>query len=235
MSKQEIISGLKNAIARGESIQKASQSFINAGYNPAEVQQAASEINIGIASKIPSPSQSQQQNNSNVPTPTPIPSSTITDNSNIKKPGFFSKIKSLFKENVVDYREEGKNKTYFLKKNPETKAYTFMTEHYKLIKVLEKYPSLRGIIEKIQKDKNIKLAILFGSYAKHKAKKESDIDIYIETKNRKIKEDLERIDSELSVKIGDYDTKNLLIKEIEKNHIVIKGVETYYQKNKFFD
>ena len=154
---------------------------------------------------------------------------------NINHMTILRKIKSLFKENVVDYREEGKNKTYFLKKNPETKAYTFMTEHYKLIKVLEKYPSLRGIIEKIQKDKNIKLAILFGSYAKHKAKKESDIDIYIETKNRKIKEDLERIDSELSVKIGDYDTKNLLIKEIEKNHIVIKGVETYYQKNKFFD
>jgi len=145
------------------------------------------------------------------------------------------KMKTLFKENIVDYREEGKNKVYFLKKNPEAKATVFMAEHYKLIKTLEKYPQLRNIIEKIQQEKNIKLAILFGSYAKHNAKKNSDIDIYISTKNRKIKQDLERIDSKLSIKIGIYDRNNLLIKEIEKNHAIIKGVETYYKKNKFFE
>jgi predicted nucleotidyltransferase len=145
------------------------------------------------------------------------------------------KIKKLAKENVVDYKEEGKNKTYFLKKTIEAKNYVFSAENYMLNKVLKKYPNLRGIIEKIQKDKRIKLAILFGSYAKELAKPDSDIDIYLETKNKKIKEEISLINSKISVKIGKYDKFNLLIKEIEKNHVIIKGVEIYYEKNKFFE
>lgn len=39
--REEIVAGLKNAIARGSSIEQATQSFINAGYNPSEVSEAA--------------------------------------------------------------------------------------------------------------------------------------------------------------------------------------------------
>jgi len=145
------------------------------------------------------------------------------------------KLNELFEENVVDYTKEGKNKVYFLKKTAETRAYIFMSENYKLIKILEKYNYLRKIIEKIQKNKKIRLAIIFGSYAKGTTKKDSDIDIYVETTNRKIKQELEAIDSKLSIKIGRYKKTNILIKEIEKNHVIIKGVENYYEKNRFFD
>ena len=78
------------------------------------------------------------------------------------------------------------------------------------------------------------MAILFGSYAKGIAKKDSDIDIYIETENRKIKEELSIIDSKLSIKIGKFDTSSLLIREIVKNHVILKGIEEYYAKNKIF-
>ena len=61
------------------------------------------------------------------------------------------------------------------------------------------------------------------------------MDIYIDTKNSRLKDDIELIDSKISVKIGDYNKDSLLIKEIEKNHVIIKGVEIYYEKNKFFD
>src|SRR4030042_4978268 len=142
------------------------------------------------------------------------------------------KIKKLAKENVVDYKEEGKNKTYFLKKTVEAKNYVFSAENYKLNKLLKKYPALRRIVEKIQKNKKIKLAILFGSYAKGIAKHESDIDIYIDTADKKIKEEISLIYLRLSIKIGKYNKSNLLIKEIEKNHVIIKGVEQYYEKNK---
>ncbi|HLC56891.1 MAG TPA: nucleotidyltransferase domain-containing protein [Candidatus Nanoarchaeia archaeon] len=145
------------------------------------------------------------------------------------------KIKELYKENIVDYKREGKNNKYFLKKTIEAKSFAFSAENYKLNKLLKKYPSLRRIIEKIQTNKDIKLAILFGSYAKEIAKVNSDIDVYIETDSKKIREDINSIDSKLSVKIGKYDKSNLLIKEIEKNHVVIKGIEAYYEKNKFFE
>ena len=145
------------------------------------------------------------------------------------------KIKELYKENIVDYKREGKNNKYFLKKTIEAKSFAFSAENYKLNKLLKKYPSLRRIIEKIQTNKDIKLAILFGSYAKEIAKVNSDIDVYIETDSKKIREDINSIDSKLSVKIGKYDKSNLLIKEIEKNHVVIKGIEAYYEKNKFVE
>jgi len=145
------------------------------------------------------------------------------------------KIKELAKENAVDFKEEGRNKVYFLKHTIESKNYVFSAENYKLNKLLKKYPILRSVIEKIQNDKRIKLAVLFGSYAKGIAKLESDIDIYIDTANKTIKGELSLINSKLSIKIGDYNKSNLLIREIEKNHVILKGVEEYYEKNKFFE
>ncbi len=145
------------------------------------------------------------------------------------------KINALRGENIVDFREEGKNKVFFLKKTDEARAYLIISENYKLLKLLKKYSSLKGVVNKIQKTGRIKMAILFGSYAKGTATRDSDIDIYIDTKNRMLKKELENLDSKLSVKTGPYDKNSLLIKEIEKNHVIIKGAELFYEKNKFFD
>ena len=145
------------------------------------------------------------------------------------------RIKELFKENVVDYKEEGKNKVYFLKKNAESRSYAFMAENYKLARMIKKYPELRRIVEVIHQTRKIRLAVLFGSYAKGIAKPESDIDVYIETMSNELKKNIERINAKLSVKIGRYDKSSLLIKEIEKNHVILKGIEEYYEKNKFFE
>lgn len=144
------------------------------------------------------------------------------------------KMKELAKENVVDYKEEGKNKKYFLKGTIEAKGYVFSSESYKLNNALRKYPYLRVIVEKIQRDNRIKLAVLFGSYAKGTANPSSDIDVYIETADKRIKEEVCLVNSKLSVKIGRYDRSSLLAREIEKNHVIIKGVERYYEKTKFF-
>src|SRR3989338_8380943 len=128
------------------------------------------------------------------------------------------KIYDLYDRNIVDYREEGRNKVFFLKKTLEAKEFVYTVEIDKLLSILHKYPLLLRIVEKIKKEKKISLALFFGSYAKGIAHNDSDIDIYIMTKDRKIKETLENFDSRIRVKTGAYDTQNLLIKEIEKNH-----------------
>ena len=143
-------------------------------------------------------------------------------------------LKLLRLQNVLDYREEGKNKVYFFKTGAEARAAINMAEQYNLTQTLEKYPGLRLLIEEIQKDQKIKLAILFGSYAKGLAKERSDIDIYIESEDQSIKQKLKILDARASVKLGKYDVNNLLIKEIDKNHVIIKGVEEYYEKQKLF-
>lgn len=140
------------------------------------------------------------------------------------------RIQKLEQENVVDFRQEGKNKVYFLKKSIEAQKYIFMSEHYKFLRIIKKYPVLKNIFQKIKSNNKLKLAILFGSYAKELAHKESDIDIYIETSSEKLKKEIKQINTKINVKIGKYDRSNNLVKEIEKNHVIIKGVEKYYAK-----
>ena len=52
MTKEEVAAGLKNAIEKGESLEKAKQSFINAGYNISEVQSAAEMLG-GVLTEYP--------------------------------------------------------------------------------------------------------------------------------------------------------------------------------------
>ena len=145
------------------------------------------------------------------------------------------KMNKLVKNNSVDFQQEGKNKVYFLKNNIEAQEYVYMAEHYNLLKTLTNYPGLRKIIENIRNNKKITMTLLFGSYAKGLAKKDSDIDVFIETTNRDIKKEINLIDTKMNVKIGKYDRDSLLIKEIEKNHVVLKGVNKYYERKKFFN
>jgi predicted nucleotidyltransferase len=144
------------------------------------------------------------------------------------------KIRELYRENVVDYREEGRNKVFFIRKTLEAKQYSCLAENYRLLETVKRYPRLRRIIEQIRKNEKIGVAILFGSYAKWSATEESDIDLYIDTADRKIKDVVEMIDSKISAKIGRYDRSSLLIREIEKDHVIIKGTEAYYEKNSLF-
>lgn len=141
----------------------------------------------------------------------------------------------LVNENILDYKKEGRNKVFFIKKNLQAKNFVFNAERYKLLKLLKKYPELSVIIEDILKKCGERLIILFGSYAKFMAKKDSDIDVYIETRNKKVKEETELVHSRIKVKIGDFDQSSQLIKEIIKNHIVLRGVEEFYEKIKFFE
>lgn len=140
------------------------------------------------------------------------------------------KLKKLKDENVVDSAIEGRNKIYFLKKNIFSRNYIFQTELHKLRKIMVTYPELSVLFEDIHKKTSQMLIILFGSYAKGIAKNESDIDIYIETKDKKIKQSIEEIHSKINVKIGPFDYSSPLIREIINNHVIIKGVEDYIEK-----
>ncbi|MEK6885911.1 MAG: hypothetical protein AABX17_03020, partial [Nanoarchaeota archaeon] len=52
MSVEEVMVGLKNALARGQTIEKATQSLILAGYNVQEVQEAVRQTNLGVIGNI---------------------------------------------------------------------------------------------------------------------------------------------------------------------------------------
>ena len=145
------------------------------------------------------------------------------------------KLRLLVDENSADYRTEGKNNVYFLKKSIEGRNAAMIAEIYKQSRIVSTYPVLRGIFQAVQEMQEVPLAFLYGSYAKGLPKKNSDIDIYIETLNPTVKKQLLQRHSFLSVKIGEFDPKSLLIREIIKDHVIIKGVEVYFDKTGFFE
>jgi predicted nucleotidyltransferase len=144
------------------------------------------------------------------------------------------KLNELIKENILEAEKQGKNKIYSLKKNVATRSIVYMAEHYKFTKLLNEYPKVAIILEDVIKKTDENLIIIFGSYANFSATPNSDIDVFIETKSRKAKDVVKEINSKLSVKIGSFDRDSLLVKEIIKNHVILRGAEEFYERIEFF-
>lgn len=68
MVREDIVRGLKNAIDRGEPIEKAVKSFISAGYNSVEVEQAAQSIINGATAITSGDSYGEMKKKGNLPT-----------------------------------------------------------------------------------------------------------------------------------------------------------------------
>jgi len=147
----------------------------------------------------------------------------------------FRALKYLSRENAVDFSIEGKNKSYFIKKNLQAKNLVYASELNKLNGLIRQYPEFSIILEDVKKAAPKDMILLFGSYAKGTADKNSDIDLFIESKEQKIRHSLKQLYSRINAKIGPFDTSSLLIKEIIKNHIVIRGIEEFYEKSGFFE
>jgi FtsZ-interacting cell division protein ZipA len=61
MVREDIVYGLKNAMARGQSLEQSVRSFISAGYTLEEVQEAAQSLNMGVVTNIEQPRKIEQQ------------------------------------------------------------------------------------------------------------------------------------------------------------------------------
>ena len=137
-------------------------------------------------------------------------------------------VNELSLKGVVDFREEGKNKICFLKRTPEAEAFIFMAEHYRRFLFL-KNDHLRRLVKQILSITSEELVIIFGSQVRGDATAESDVDIYVETEDSNLRNRLQNLFKSLSVKIGHFDKESPLGKEIIKNHVILRGVERFYQ------
>jgi predicted nucleotidyltransferase len=144
------------------------------------------------------------------------------------------RLQELVKENAVDFRTEGKNTVYFVKKTVEGRNRVMMAEYCRLSRLLKRYPYLRGPVKALISRREVPLALIFGSHAKGTAAGRSDIDVFLETREKAIKQELEKKYPRLSVKIGDFDPASPLVREMMKGHVIVKGVERYYDATGFF-
>ncbi|MBW2983441.1 nucleotidyltransferase domain-containing protein [Candidatus Woesearchaeota archaeon] len=137
-------------------------------------------------------------------------------------------MRRLEEEGAVDFIHEGKNKIYSLKQTPEGQLYLYMTEHYKLLKLLQD-AQLRRIARQLQEHTSGELIMLFGSHAKGTANSKSDIDIFVETDDRALKTRLSSLSEKLGIKIGKLQKENPLTQEIIKHHVIIQNTERFYR------
>lgn len=138
---------------------------------------------------------------------------------------------NLEKERILKSNVEGKNKYFILNlDNIQTKSYLLKSEINKTDIFLEKYPGFKIFLKSINTNA---LIIIFGSFAKLKSDKNSDLDLFVVSeKEQKLPFHLlpykvHRINlSEESFKKA-ISEKEAIIKEIEENHIILNNHSSY--------
>lgn len=143
-------------------------------------------------------------------------------------------LEDLEDKGIIESKTKGKIKTFRLNPSEFTKRYLFFVEQYKAIAFLEKKLLIKEIIEKITP--HIKgIGIIFGSYVKRLEKEGSDLDIFIagSYNDEEIKRVSKNLGIEISIKCYPMKTfelnltKDILLKEVLKNHIVFLNVEQF--------
>jgi len=138
----------------------------------------------------------------------------------------------LEKKNFIKFTQEGKNKNYFLNKsNLLLKEALKLVEINRKIIFLEKYSKLNELFLKIEK-RSKGLVLVFGSYANFSSTKNSDFDLFIIGSVNEL-DDLEKL-YHLKINIVNssktkFKRDDLFVKEILKNHIILKGVENFIE------
>ena len=143
-------------------------------------------------------------------------------------------LNDLENKGILESKTKGKIKDYTIKRNSLSQRYIIFSEQYKAIAFLEKKLIIKEIIEKINPFIE-GIGIIFGSYAKDIAKKDSDLDIFVIGKynKEKIKKVSKTYGIEINIKCYPLKTfeKNLandiLLKEILKNHIIFLNAEQF--------
>lgn len=143
-------------------------------------------------------------------------------------------LEDLENKGILESKTKGKIRAYTIKRNVLSKMYIVFTEHHKEIVFLEKNLIIKEIIEKMSPFIG-GIGVIFGSYAKGTATKDSDLDIFVAGDYDKegIKKVSKTYGVGISVKCYPLKTfeKNLandvLLKEILKNHIVFLNAEQF--------
>jgi len=136
----------------------------------------------------------------------------------------------LEKEGILKYSTEGKNKYYFINKlNSQIKDILKIVEIARKNKFTQKYTRMKDLFYELEKRAK-GIVIIFGSYANFASSKESDLDVFVLGSIKEVNdlEDLYKIKINLVKSNKDkIDKEDIFIKEIIKNHIIIKGVEEF--------
>ena len=142
-------------------------------------------------------------------------------------------LSALEKENILRGTLHGKNKYFRLNLDTiQTKFYLLQAELHQTLLFLQKYPSLKTFLKSLETPS---LILVFGSFAKLTAGKDSDLDLLI-VSNKRLPEKLPlhlipyrihdiRMTADAFAKA--IDAQETLIKEIEDHHVILTNHSSY--------
>ena len=138
---------------------------------------------------------------------------------------------SLEKTKILKSKIEGKNKYFSLNiENIKTKSYLLQAEIYQTDLFIEKYPQFKMFLKAI---KTTVPLIVFGSFAKFIANKDSDLDLLVVShKELKLPFHLlpfkpHQINMSEKTFLKALNKQEDLIKEIEENHVILNNHSFY--------
>ena len=148
-----------------------------------------------------------------------------------KKKTIQNTVQNLERENILKSIKRGKNKYFRLNKdNIQTKFCLLQSEIYKTLLFIQKYPLFKLFLKEIKSNDPL---IVFGSFSKFKADKDSDLDLLIISKEEEkiplhlIPNNIHKIELTESSFIKSLEKQENLIKEIEDNHIILNNHSFY--------
>jgi len=137
----------------------------------------------------------------------------------------------LEKSKILKSKLEGKNKYFSLNlDNIQTKSILLQSEIYKTDIFLEKYPQFKTFLKELKTNTPV---IIFGSFAKLTADKNSDLDLLIISEKKQkfpfhlLSPKIHEIKLSETSFIKALKEQEALIKEIEENHIILNNHSFY--------
>ncbi len=138
---------------------------------------------------------------------------------------------ALEKAKVLRSKIEGKNKYFSLNlENIKTKSYLLQAEIYQTDIFTEKYPQFKMFLKSIKTTAPI---IVFGSFAKFTADKDSDLDVVV-ISEKKLKPPFHllpfkphQVNLTEKTFLKSLEEQEDLIKEIEENHVILNNHSFY--------
>ena len=140
-------------------------------------------------------------------------------------------VSSLERDKILKSTVSGKNKYFKLNfGNPQTKLCLLEAEIYKTSIFIGKYPLFKTFLKELNTGS---LLIVFGSFAKFKAEKDSDLDLLIVSKRKEdlpfhlLGYNLHKVELLEKDFIKAVENNETLIKEIAENHIILNDHSFY--------
>jgi len=138
---------------------------------------------------------------------------------------------SFEKSKILNSKIEGKNKYFSLNlANIKTKSYLLQAEIYKTDNFLESYPQFKIFLKSLKT--NI-LLVIFGSFARLKAGKDSDLDLLVVSEKEQnlpfhlLPYKVHQVNLSENSFVKAIKEQETLIKEIEENHIILNNHSFY--------